>query len=94
MDRVPHAMAMNEKMKLYIDKKITSLRGELIEMFEDDFNKAINDMESDFNRKVERLDKKLETKTDYLDIKEKIIDLDKVIFELDERVSKLFCKDE
>ena len=80
------------EFKLYINRKITSLRGELIEMFEDDFNKAISDMDTDFRKEVEDLNKKLDTKTDFLDIKKKLIDVDRHLFELNERISKLIKK--
>ena len=68
---------------VYINNQISNLREELIEMFEEDFNKVIHDMETDFVKENKKIRKEAE---------EQAKDFETKLSELGEKLNKVTRK--
>ena len=76
---------LKDELLQIINHQISDLRTEVITMFEDDFNKTLQDMDEE----ITMLKSKINIQTEIFDLKERILNIDKQNLEINKRVQKI-----
>ena len=76
---------LKDELLQIINQQISDLRTEVITMFEEDFNKTLQDMDEE----ITMLKSKINIQTEIFDLKERILNIDKQNLEINKRVQKI-----